>query len=111
MKRNNYDIYSHFPITFKNHSFQPTNTPATTKKFNPCFLSLLQVSVKAEADAKALALAEAKPDATLNKAGAPVYYPPGHELFHETMHVSIISLCFHKVLDSLSLSLFFSLML
>lgn len=45
-----------------------------------------QVSVKAEADAKAVAVAEAKPEPTKNKAGAPVYYPPGNELFHETMH-------------------------
>ncbi|XP_071551136.1 uncharacterized protein [Panulirus ornatus] len=47
-----------------------------------------QVSVRAEADAKAAAAAEAesKRELTKNKAGPPVYYPPGHELFHETMH-------------------------
>ncbi|KAG0719111.1 hypothetical protein GWK47_051170 [Chionoecetes opilio] len=45
-----------------------------------------QLSVRADADAKALAVAEAKPDPTKNKPGSPVYYPPGHELFHETMH-------------------------
>lgn len=50
-----------------------------------------QIVVKADADAKALAEANADPkkEPTKNKAGPPVYYPPGHELFHETMHVSI----------------------
>lgn len=48
--------------------------------------------MRAEADAKAAAAAEAetKHELTKNKAGPPVYYPPGHELFHETMHVSTI---------------------
>lgn len=47
-----------------------------------------QIVVKADADAKALAEAKAEPkrELTKNKAGPPVYYPPGHELFHETMH-------------------------
>lgn len=45
-----------------------------------------QVAVRADADAKATAVAEAKAEPSTNKAGSPVYYPPGHELFHETMH-------------------------
>ncbi|KAK8743835.1 hypothetical protein OTU49_001287 [Cherax quadricarinatus] len=47
-----------------------------------------QVAVRADADAKAVAVADAnaKRELTKNKAGPPVYYPPGHELFHETMH-------------------------
>jgi len=45
-----------------------------------------KIEVKAEADASALAVAEAKPDPTKNVAGPAVYYPPGHEMFHETMH-------------------------
>ncbi|XP_064089063.1 arginine-glutamic acid dipeptide repeats protein-like isoform X5 [Macrobrachium nipponense] len=45
-----------------------------------------QIAVRAEADAKAAAEATPKRELTKNKAGPPVYYPPGHELFHETMH-------------------------
>lgn len=45
-----------------------------------------QLSVRAEADAKASAEADAKRELSKNKVGPPVYYPPGHELFHETMH-------------------------
>ncbi|XP_068247122.1 LOW QUALITY PROTEIN: uncharacterized protein [Palaemon carinicauda] len=45
-----------------------------------------QIAVRAEADAKAAAEATQKRELTKNKAGPPVYYPPGHELFHETMH-------------------------
>lgn len=57
-------------------------------KDDPWLLPFLQVAVRADADAKATAVAEAKAEPTTNKAGSPVYYPPGHELFHETMHVS-----------------------
>ncbi|KAK7078514.1 hypothetical protein SK128_000976 [Halocaridina rubra] len=63
-------------------------TPRRDAADEPLLQHNNQIAVRAEADAKATAVAEMAPkrELTKNKAGPPVYYPPGHELFHETMH-------------------------
>jgi len=67
-----------YPRSGRSHYPEPEDEPLIPAN--------AKIEVRAQADASALAVADAGPDPTKNVCGPAVYYPPGHEMFHETMH-------------------------